>query len=345
MKTLSLLDEAQRGGARLKPACRVLGLDPRTVQRWRAVGGGDDRRHGPKHAPANKLSKAERQEVLAIANSEEFRNLPPSQIVPKLADRGQYIASEATFYRLLREAGQLTHRGPKKARKPVQRPNAYVATGPNQVWSWDITYLRSTVAGRFYYLYMFVDVWSRKIVAQEVHDCECTELASQMLETALQAEGLAQVKLVLHSDNGAPMKGATLKVTMDRLGVTASYSRPSVSNDNPYSESLFGTAKSRPNYPRSPFPSIAAARQWATDFVGWYHHEHLHSGIGFVTPLQRHEGLHHEILKRRKEVYEAAKVRNPRRWARSTRQWSAPLDVHLNPIPDDRFPESLAVAA
>lgn len=245
-----MLEEALAAGARLKPACDELGIDARTVQRWRAAGVGDDGRHGPRTSPTNKLSDAERRKLLSTANSPEFRNLSPKQIVPRLADRGEYIASESTFYRVLREADQMKHRGPAKPPMRRHRPTPRVATAPNQVWSWDITYLRSTVAGRFFYLYMFVDVWSRKVVAWAVHERECTDLAAQMLEAALQAEGLSDIELVLHSDNGSPMKGATLRATMERLGITPSYSRPSVSNDNPFSESLFATAKGRPESPR-----------------------------------------------------------------------------------------------
>lgn len=334
---LSLLEEAQVAGARLKPACAVVGLDARTIQRWRASGGGDDERHGPKTTPANKLSAAERRKVLATANCSKFRNLSPKQIVPKLADRGEYVASEATFYRVLRDADQLSHRARAKVPKRTHRPDAHAATGANQVWSWDITYLRSTVAGRFFYLYLIVDVWSRKAVAWSVHELECTDLASELLETALQAEGLSEVELVLHSDNGAPRKGATLRATMERLGVTPSYSRPSVSNDNPFSESLFGITNGRPEYPRRPFKAKNEAHRWAQTFVAWYHHDHLHSGIGFVTPLQRHNGHSSAILECRRVVYEAARTRAPKRWSGRIRKWEAPAIVHLNPVVDDRI--------
>jgi transposase InsO family protein len=178
-----------------------------------------------------------------------------------------------------------------------------------------------------------------------VHERERTDLASAMLETALQAEGLSTVELVLHSDNGAPMKGATLRATMERLGVTPSYSRPSVSNDNPFSESLFGTAKGRPEYPRRPFKTNAEAHHWAQTFVAWYHHEHLHSGIGFVTPLQRHDSHSAAILEHRRIVYEAARSRTPGRWSGNTRKWDTPAVVHLNPVEDDRIHTTIADAA
>lgn len=334
---LGWLDEAQEVGARLAPACREVGLDTRTVQRWRARRGGDDQRHGPKTSPLSKFTAAERQKVLDVVNSTEFRDLSPKQIVPKLADKNLYIGSESTIYRILREEKLLAHRG--RAKAPASKPPAEKrATGPGQVWSWDITYLRSSVTGMFFYLYLFVDVWSRKVVAYDVRETECTEHASMMLEEAMAAEGLTDVDLVLHADNGSPMKGATLKATMERLGVIASYSRPHVSDDNPYSESLFKTMKYWCEFPKKAFESCASALLWADRFVGWYHHEHLHSALGFITPVDRHDGRAGAILERRRAVYEAARQRHPERWPRGqTRAWGAPPVVLLNPTKDTRF--------
>ena len=334
---LEWIDEAQRDGARLKPACEVVGLSPSTIQRWRAQGVGDDGRHGPKTTPANKLSRRERAEVLEVANSPEFRDLSPKQIVPRLADQGRYIASESTFYRVLREEKQLAHRG--RAKPPVKRaPSERVATGPGQVWSWDITYLKASVLGTFFYLYLFVDVWSRKIVAAEVQPFECTDLASSMLTRAVEREGVGADELWLHSDNGGPMKGATIKATMERLGVLASYSRPHVSDDNPFSEALFRTFKYRPNYPSRPFESLEEAQAWVDAFVAWYNHEHLHSSIGMVTPAQRHDGSDAAIREARRAVTADAVLRHPERWGgRTPRAWGAPSVVALNPTPDTRL--------
>lgn len=334
---LGWIDEAQAAGARLAPACRIVGLDPRTVQRWRAQEGGDDRRHGPKTEPRNKLTKSERQAVLDTANRPAYRDKSPKQIVPDLAGKGVYIASESTFYRVLREAAQMAHRGRAKA-PTSQPPSERRATAPGQVWSWDITYLRSPVAGAFFYLYLFVDVWSRKIVAHAVHDRECNELASSLLEQGLREEGVADVDLVLHADNGAPMKGATFKATMERLGIIPSFSRPRVSDDNPYSEALFRTLKYRPEYPSRPFESLEAARAWVEAFVAWYNGEHLHSAIGYVTPSDRHDGRADAVLEARRTVYQAAKRAHPERWgSRPTRAWQAPQEVFLNPTPDTRL--------
>ncbi len=257
---LGLLDEAQVGGARLAPSCEVLGLDLRTVQRWKRQDIGDDGRAGPLQKPANALSAAERKRILDLANTPEFRDKSPKQIVPTLADQGEYYASESTMYRVLREADQLHHRTPAKAPAKRHRPAPCTATGPNQVWSWDITYLRTTVKGSFYYLYMVLDVWSRKIVGYEVHTEECSELAAWLLEVSCDAERVAAGSLVLHSDNGSPMKAATMLAKLQELGVATSFSRPSASNDNPFSESAFRTAKYRPDFPSRPFESLEGAR-------------------------------------------------------------------------------------
>lgn len=335
MRIVELIDEARSAGARLVPCCDVLGIDPRTVQRWRAQDIGDDRRHGPKTTPKNKLSAAQRSELLAIANSATYRDKSPKQIVPLLADEGTYVASESTFYRVLREADQLVHRG--RAKPPASHPpREHRATGPNQVYSWDITYMRAPIAGMFFYLYLYIDVWSRKIVGFRVAEVEDGEIASQLLGDVCAAEGVDPEALVVHQDNGAPMKGATFKATMDKLGITASFSRPRVSDDNPFSEALFKTMKYVPEYPRGAFASLAAALAWVTRFVAWYNHDHLHSGIGFVAPADRHVGLSDAILARRRDVYEAAKRRHPERWSGATRNWTTDDVVILNPTKETR---------
>ena len=328
---LEHIDEAIATGARQEEAARLLELDPRTVQRWRARQGGDDRRAGPKTAPANKLSDVERARVLETANSPEFRDVSPNQIVPVLAERGEYVGSESTFYRVLHADDLANHR--ERSRPPTRRhkPDEFVATGPNQVWSWDITYLRSPIRGMFFYLYLVVDLWSRKIVASAVHAEESSEHAAELLEQAHKRQGVAPGSLVVHMDNGSPMKGATLRATLDRLGVTSSYSRPSVSNDNPYSESLFRTLKYRPEYPSEAFASIEAAERWVADFVSWYNTQHRHSAIRFVTPEQRHSGRDVAILARRRETYEEARARHPERWTGEARNWNPVVEVMLNP--------------
>ncbi len=326
-----LLDEARGSGARQSEACAVLGVDPRTVQRWRKDGVGDDRRAGPKRPPGNKLTEAERQKVLDVVNTPEHRDLSPKQIVPRLADRGVYLASESTVYRVLRQEGQLQHRAAWRPPTGSSRPKEYVATGPNQVWSWDITYLLSPVRGVFLYLYLVMDIWSRKVVGWTVEEEESSARASAMIEEACASEGIDGRDLVVHNDRGGPMKGSNFQATLERLGVVPSFSRPRVSDDNPYSEALFRTVKYRPEYPSGPFAGKAAAVAWVARFVKWYNGDHLHSAIRFVTPEERHSGKEKEILEGRRKVYERARRRRPERWSGKIRDWSSVEIVRLNP--------------
>ncbi len=328
--TLDLLDEAVRCGARLEPACKVLSLSSRTIQRWQQQGAGGDRRHGPKGEPHNKLTEAERRRALAIVNSPEYCDLSPNQIVPRLADCGTYVASEATLYRILREEEMLAHR--QRSRPAVTwHPQEHVATGPCQVFSWDITYLRSAVRGEFFYLYLILDVWSRKIMGAQVYREESMDLAAEFFEHTCSRHDLDPQGIVLHSDNGGPMKGSTMLATLQSLGVVASFSRPRVSDDNPYSEALFRTLKYRPGYPSGPFASLEQANLWVHGFVSWYNTEHRHSAIRFVTPDERHCGREREILSKRRQVYERARRNNPSRWSGATRNWKPVGDVYLNP--------------
>ncbi len=330
---IAWIDAAGAAGARVSRACEVLALSPRTLQRWRE--GGDVKADGRKQAgarrvPANKLTAHERQQILDRANAPEFAPLPPSQIVPALADQGRYIASESSFYRVLREADQLAHRGKAKP-STCQRPKPLQASAPHQLWSWDITYLATTVKGVFFYLYLIMDVFSRKIVGWEVYASESTDRAAEVFRKAHLREGIAAEALVLHSDNGSPMKGATMLATLQRLGVMPSFSRPSVSDDNPYSEALFKTLKYHPGFPDKPFESLEEARQWVAGFEHWYNEIHRHSALRFVTPGQRHRGEDIAVLAQRHALYEAVKVQHPERWSGPTRNWEPEQIVYLNP--------------
>ena len=330
---VDLIDKAIESGARLEKAAAIMGISARTIIRWRQKGGGQDQRKGPLTAPANKLSKQERQQILDISNSAPFRDLSPKQIVPKLADQGVYLASESTFYRVLKEHAMLAYR--QASRPAVTRPKEHVATGPCQVWSWDITYLQTSVKGLFFYLYMVVDVWSRKIIAAQIFAEESMEHSSMLLAHACMINGVQPEELVLHSDNGGPMKGATMLATLQKLGVVPSFSRPSVSNDNPYSESLFRTMKYRPEYPSKPFENIEQAQSWVDGFVFWYNTQHLHSSIRYVTPDDRHFGREEQLLANRQKVYEKARSQNPMRWSKNIRNWNPVRAVWLNPEKKD----------
>ena len=329
---ISLIEEAVLNGARKWKACGELQITVRTLQRWMKGGNvkEDARKDAIRPVPANKLSENERAEVLKIANAARYRSIPPAQIVPDLADQGIYIASESTFYRVLADAKQNNHRGRSQSPKK-HTVTGHCATGPNQVWSWDITWLPGAVKGFFFYLYLIVDIFSRKVVGWEVYESESMEYASELVLRATLKEHIEGTPLVLHSDNGSPMKGSSLLVTLAQLGIEPSYSRPRVSNDNPYSESLFHTLKYRPKYPYDGFTDIRASREWVYEFVNWYNGEHRHSGLNFVTPNERHEGLDAQIMEQRRMIYEAAKAIHPERWSGKIRNMELPCEVWLNP--------------
>jgi transposase InsO family protein len=303
------------------------------------LGDAEDRRKGPSVAPANKLTEQERMRIVDVANSAPFRDMSPKQIVPQLADKGIFIGSESSFYRVLKEHQMVNHRQPSKP-ATCHRPNEHIANGPCQVWSWDITYLRSSVRGMFFYLYMIVDVWSRKVIAATVFEEESMDLSARLFTHACFTHGVCPEGLVLHSDNGGPMKGSTMQATLQKLGVVPSFSRPMVSDDNPYSENLFRTMKYRPDYPSQPFISLTHAQGWVDEFVIWYNTRHLHSAIRFVTPDDRHYGRQQQILDHRRYVYEQARRLHPNRWARHIRNWNPVSLVWLNPAKDHAAQEN-----
>lgn len=296
----------------------MLNISIRTIERWRTRP--EDERHGPRTRPANQLAAAERKELLKAMNSKENRDLSPNQIVPRLADQGVYLASESTMYRVLREEGQLAHRGSAKAPQKRQM-DEHIACAPNQVWSWDITYLKAPTSGMFFYLYMVIDIYSRRIMGWEVHLEESAELASGLFIRLCRENQINPDSLVLHSDNGPAMKGSTLLATLQSLGVCPSFSRPRISDDNAFSEALFRTLKYRPTFPDGRFTSLEEAQRWVKSFVTWYNSEHQHSGIRFVTPDDRHFGRDSELLAHRHLVYQQARRARPERWSRQTRNW------------------------
>lgn len=332
---LSLVSDAVSQGSRQAKACEMVGVSTKTYQRWFIKPVLGDQRRGPKIGPANKLTAKERLKIISISSEKDYVNLSPHQIVPLLADKGEYVGSESSFYRILKEEKMMSHRGRAKP-KERRRPEPYEAHKPNQLYSWDITYLLSSVRGQYFYLYLFLDLFSRKIVGWEVHDHESMELSSKLMQKICLKEGIERGQLQVHSDNGGPMKGATMLVTMQWLGVVPSFSRPSVSNDNPFSESLFKTLKYCPVYPSKPFENIEAAREWVSKFVTWYNTKHLHSGINFVTPESKHQGEDIEILSKRNFIYLAAKRKNPNRWSGKTRDWSPIQQVKLNHLKKEK---------
>ena len=347
-QALELIDEAKTKGAHLDNACKELGICKRTYRRWKKklkeTGTLDDLRPSAERpTPANKLSLEEEQAILDQVNSPEFADASPKQMVPALADKGIYVGSESTVYRVLHKHDMCHHR--RKGAVPTHREvPTHSATAPNQVWMWDITYLPGAIRGAFFYLYLISDLFSRFIVGWEIWPEQTAEHSSELIRKATLAGHIKPGDLlVLHSDNGSPMKGSTMLATLQSLGITPSFSRPRVSNDNAFAESLFNTLKSRSGFKDNGFESLEAAREWVSTFTRWYNNEHYHSGISYLTPAQRHTGVWRGVVEQRTAVYEAAKAAHPERWnGRNVRNWSAPEIVFLNPVKSDNYPATIS---
>jgi transposase InsO family protein len=266
------IDTAHISGARLRPACEIVGIDVRTLERWKAQDGltaGDGRPWAVRPTPSHALSPAERAALLAVANAPRFASVPPARIVPMLADEGVYLGSESSMARVLRAHGQNARRGRAKAPKATRPPTTHIATAPAQVWCWDMTYLPANVMGRWFHLYLILDLYSRKIVGAEVHDSDDADHAVHLVRRTALAESIAtmETKPVLHGDNGSTLKATTVLAMLQWLGVKPSYSRPRVSDDNAYAESLFRTAKYRPEFPTAGFASLEVAAKEIGDLA------------------------------------------------------------------------------
>ena len=317
---------------------RQLNLSHRTLKRWKtdAAQNIEDRRPtAVRPKPKNALTEQEIQAVLDTCNSPKYASWSAMQIVTDLADQGVYLASTSTFLRILKKHLQNKYRG--RAREPqASKPKAtHTATAPNQVWVWDITWLPSTVTGLFYKCYMILDLYSRKIIDAEVWNEENAERSKTILQRAYLREKLAlqDTPLVLHGDNGSPLKAQTVIALMDQLGITPSHSRPRVSNDNPHAEALFRTAKYHPSLPLAGFEDLEGARLWTENFRSWYNSCHRHSALKYVTPEEKHTRQDVAILAKRQEVYEKARKKNPERWIQNKIQDCSPVEqTTLNPI-------------
>ncbi|MBN2547247.1 MAG: IS3 family transposase [Spirochaetes bacterium] len=305
--------------------CKIIGISLRMIQRWES---GDliDKRKGAAKTVGNKLTKEEETKIIDVCCDKRFIDLNPYQIVAILAQEGIYLASESSIYRVLRENKLLKNRSGCRNRV-YKKPDEIKADGPDQVYSWDITYLKTKIRGIYYYLYVFMDIWSRKITAWGIFEEESGENAKKILEDYCMANGI-KLKAV-HSDNGAPMKSAIFLGLLEFLGVTKSFSRPRTSNDNAYSESLFKTVKYCAGHPGF-FGSLEEAKNWFENFLKWYNTKHLHSGIMYVTPEDRHNGKDKEILKLRRNTYINARLKNPARWSRHCKKWEHKEVVSMN---------------
>ncbi|MBV5319335.1 MAG: IS3 family transposase [Chlorobium phaeobacteroides] len=323
-----LIEEAHENGARYSKACEVVGISLRTLQRWKR-GCLNDRRKGSKKTVPRKVSQEIREEIVAVCNEPRFRDQTPYEIVPQLLTEGRYLASESTIYRILRERDLLHHRSELRVRHRHSKPPERRATGPDQVYTWDITYMGRTIRGLYYYAYVVTDIFDKSIVGWAVHAEESETHSRALFERILKGRRISLK--ALHADNGHPMKGVSLMALLIDLKVAVSHSRPRTSNDNPYIESLFKTMKYHVTYPKA-FETLEDARQWMGAFVNWYNTEHLHSSIGYITPEQMRTGRAAAIFEQRNATMCQAHTEYPERWrSRPVKQWSVLREVVLNP--------------
>lgn len=316
------------GIVRLAVLCIYIGVSERTIQRWN-TGGIDDKRKGAEKNVVRKLTEDECDEIYRIACSGEYKDMNPHVIYNSLLDKGIYLASESSFYRILRKHNAVTHRRESREGTSRQKPVELRATGKNQIWMWDITWLKSNVLGIYYFAYVIEDLFDRSIVGWAIHSCESDEHAKNLFESVIRKEKACPQ--FVHSDNGNAMKGLTLTAFYYRIGIAPSFSRPRVSDDNPFIESFFRTTKYICGYPKN-FSSLEHAREWFATFIDWYNTKHKHSGLGYVTPNQKRNGQHHAIFANRNTVIADAKAKYPERWGnRNTKHYEASPAEVLNP--------------
>jgi len=310
----------------VKGACEALNVPRSRVYRERQP----KAEVPPRPTPAHALSDSERAIVRDMLNSERFMDLPPRQVYAALLDEGRYLCHWRTMYRILSAHDEVRERR-RLRRHPVYKKPELLATAPNQVWSWDITYLRGEAKWVHYPLYTVLDIFSRYVVGWMIAEVESSELAKQLIaETALK-QGILPDQLTLHADNGSPMKGKPLSQLLLDLGITRSHSRPHTSDDNPFSEAQFKTMKYHPDYPAR-FGSIDHARQWTREFFGWYNDDFYHSGLNLLTPASVHYGEAEAVQQQRQSVMVAAYAAHPARFSRGVTQVKgAPAAVWINP--------------
>lgn len=327
-QVLLAVAEAMEAGARKKACCTLIGISVRTLQNWKKAGVEDQRKGARKRVPS-KLPQEMQELIVHVCTSDRFKDMTPAAIVAILAQEGIYYASESTFYRILRESRLIHHRNNSKPSKARKKPPELVATGPGQVFCWDITWLPLRVKGMFVYAYVVLDIFDRTLVAWEIHSIESEELARDLFARIAREMNFHGAHL--HADNGNPMKGLTLLALLNFLEVRYSFPRPRVSDDNPYIESVFKTVKYTAGYPGT-FRDIHHARVWFADFVNWYNNSHLHSSLGYVTPMQKRRGEDFELFAVRNQTMKKAKELYPERWGkRKVRRWVPGKPVILNP--------------
>ena len=310
-------------------ACRALGLPRASLYRMHRPVDPDTSR--PKRpASPRALSAGERQAVLDTLHSERFMDQPPAQVHAALLDEGTYLCSPRTMYRVLDSAQEV-----KERRNQVRRPHyvkpELLATGPNQVWSWDITKLMGPAKWTYFYLYVILDIFSRYVVGWMVAPRESAVLAERLIAETYDKQGIQKGQLTLHADRGSSMKSKPVALLLADLGVVKTHGRPQVSNDNPFSESQFKTLKYRPDFPER-FGSVEHGRAFGRHFFSWYNDEHHHSALGFLTPAVVHYGLAQSVREKRRQTLVGAQAVHPERFVKGTpRPAELPPAVWINP--------------
>lgn len=311
-------------------ACQALGLPRSSFYRAREMETRLKAAETKAAQPPRALGEAEKSTVRQLLNSERFQDLAPREVYATLLDEGQYLCHWRTMYRILEEHDEVRERR-NQLRHPNHPKPELLATGPNQVWSWDITKLLGPVKWTYYYLYVVLDIFSRYVVGWMVADREAAALARELVGQTCLKQGIQAEQLTLHADRGSPMIARSLAMLLADLGVTKTHSRPHVSDDNPYSEAQFKTLKYRPDYPER-FGCQIDARAWSRDFFDWYNHEHHHSGLGLLTPADVHYGRAEEIIHQRQQVLQAAYQKNPERFVQGPpKPPELPTEVWINP--------------
>jgi len=317
-------------------ACRALGLSRATFYRATRKAEHRDANKSavaiPRARHPRALSIAERQDLLGHLHSPRFIDRSVPQVYATLLDEGVYLASPRTMYRVL-DGEQETRERRNQLRRPNYAKPELLATGPNQVWSWDITKLRGPAKWNYYYLYVLLDIFSRFVVGWMIARCESAALGRKLLGESISKYNIPHGQLTCHSDRGAPMKAKSMALLLSDLGITQSFNRPHVSNDNPFSEALFKTAKYAPEYPAR-FGSLEHARSWGASFIGRYNHEHHHSGIGWMTPADVHFGRVEQVRAIRQRALDAAHGTHPERFVGAAPVAPAPPTAGwINPPP------------
>lgn len=308
-------------------ACEALGVSRASFYRQRQS---PSRLPHSRPRPPRSLSQAEQRKVLDILHSERFVDQSPAEVYATLLDEGVYLCSLRTMYRLLAAHDEVRERRNQR-RHPVYQKPQLLATGPNQLWSWDITKLPGPGKYTYFHLYVILDVFSRYVVGWMVAHRESEHLAERLIRRTCQKQQIQPNQLILHADRGSSMRSKTVALLLSDLGITKSHSRPHVSNDNPFSESQFKTLKYQPLFPKQ-FGSIEDARAFCAPFFDWYNHRHHHSGIGWLTPAMLHDGQADHTVQARQQVLRDAYLTHPERFVHGMpAPPTVPTEVWINP--------------